>query len=48
MPKKHVSEHLWIVNMLTGPKHCINLQLSIFFKFFDHSETKSGPKSPFP
>ena len=47
-PKSLVSEHLWRVNMLTGPKHCINLQLSIFFIFFDHSETKSGPKTPFP
>ena len=47
-PKSLVSEHLWRVNMLTGPKHCINLQLSIFFIFFDYSETKSGPKSPFP
>ena len=46
-PKSLVSEHLWRVNMLEGPKHCINLQLSIFFIFFDHSETKSLQKLRF-
>ena len=39
-----MSEHLWKVNMLNGPKDCLNLQGSIFVIFFDHSEMKSAPK----
>ena len=47
MPKKSVSEQLWTVNMLKGPKDCLNLQGSIFVKFFDHSERKSDPEAIF-
>ena len=36
--KSPVSEHLWAVNMLKAPKHCLNLHGSIFVIFFDHSE----------
>ena len=39
-----VSEHLWTLNMLKRPKHCINLHGSIFLIFFDHSERKSALK----
>ena len=46
-PKPPVSEHLWLVNMLRGPKNCLNPDGSIFLKFFDHSETKSAPKTLF-
>ena len=42
MPKK--SEHLWTVNMLKAPKHCLNQHGSIFVKFFDHSERKAARK----
>ena len=35
-----VSEHLWTVNMLKGPKHCLNLHSSIFAIYFDHCEGK--------
>ena len=45
--KATVSEHLWTVNMLKGPKHCLNMDGSIFVMFFDHSEKKSPPKSLF-
>ena len=45
--KSPVSEHLWTVNMLKGPKHCINLHGSIFVIFFDHSERKSARKTLF-
>ena len=45
--KSPVSEHLWTVNMLKGPKHCINLKGSIFVIFFDHSERKSARKTLF-
>ena len=46
-PKSRVSEHLWTVNMLIGPKHYINLQGSIFVIFFDHFERKSARKTFF-
>ena len=42
-PKSRVAEHFWRVNMLEGPKHCINLHGNMFVIFFDHSETKSYP-----
>ena len=47
MPKNPLSEHLWTVNMLNGPKHCLNPHGSIFVIVFDHSETKSAPKNYF-
>ena len=43
-PKSPVSEHLWTLNILKGPKHCKNLHGSIFITFFDHSERKSARK----
>ena len=43
--KSHVSEHLWTVNILKGPKYCLNPHGSIFFIFFDHSERKSARKN---
>ena len=46
-PKSRISEHLWTVNMLNGPKHCQNLHGSIFVRYFDHSERKSRRKSLF-
>ena len=45
--KSHVSEQLWTVNMLNGPKHCINLHSSIFIRFFDCCERKSAPETLF-
>ena len=42
--KSLVSEHLWTVNMLKGPKECLNLQGSIFVIPFDNSERKSARK----
>ena len=39
-----VLEHLWAVNMLNAPKHCLNLHGSIFVMFFYDSERKSGRK----
>ena len=47
MPKKHVSGHLWTVNMLKGPKHCLNPHDSIFVILFDHSKRKSASKALF-
>ena len=44
-PKSYESEHLWAVNMLKGPKHCINLQGSIFVQFFEYPERKSASKT---
>ena len=38
-PKSTVSEHLWTVNNLKVPKHCINLNDSIFVISFNQSET---------
>ena len=46
-PKKQVSGHLRTVNMLKGPKHCLNPHGSIFVIFFDHSKRKSAPKALF-
>ena len=40
--KATVSEHLWTVNILKGPKQCCNQNGSIFIIFFDHSERKSA------
>ena len=42
--KSPLSEHLWTVNMLKGPKDCFNLHGSIFAIFFDNYERKSAPK----
>ena len=42
--KSPVSEHLWTVNMLKGPKHFLNLHGSIFVRFFDDFERKSARK----
>ena len=41
--KATVSEHLWTVNMLKGPKHCLNLHGSVFVIFFDHFQIRSDP-----
>ena len=46
-PKKPVSENLLTVNILKGPKHCLNLHGSIFVIFFDNSQTKSDPSTLF-
>ena len=32
--KRPVSEHLWRVNMLKGPKHWLNFHSSFFVNFF--------------
>ena len=45
--KNSLSEHLWTVNMLKGPKHWLNMHGSIFFIIFDHSERKPAPKTLF-
>ena len=42
--KSFVLEHLWMVNMLKGPKGCLNLHASIFVIIFDYSERKSAQK----
>ena len=42
--KSLVSEYLWIVNMLKGPKHCLNLHGSIFAMFLDHSVKEAARK----
>ena len=47
MAKKPLSQHLWAVNMLKGPKDCLNLHGSIFLRFFDHSEMESALKIRF-
>ena len=47
MPKNPVSEHLWKINMLNGPKHCLNPHGSIFVIVLDRSERKSAGKSFF-
>ena len=52
MPKSAVTqipvfENIRTVNMLKGPKHCINLHGSIFFTFFDYSEKESARKTLF-
>ena len=43
--KSHESEHLWTVNMLKGPKHCLNLHGSSFVIFFKHSKKTSALKN---
>ena len=45
--KSRVSEHLWTVIMLKGPKHFIDLDASVFVIFLDHSERKSARKNLF-
>ena len=35
-----VSEHLWNVNMLKGPKHVFSLHGNIFLILFDYAERK--------
>ena len=42
--KSPVSKHLWTVNMLKGPKHCLNSHGTIFVIFFYYSETKYSRK----
>ena len=42
--ESHLPEHLWRVNMLTGPKHCFNQHGGIFVGFFDQYERKPAPK----
>ena len=44
MAKNPMSEHLWAVNMLKSPKHCLNGHGSYFVRLFDHSEIKSARK----
>ena len=43
--KSPVSEHLWRVNMLKGPKHYLNRHGSFFAIFLDPSKRKSARKS---
>ena len=40
--KSTVSENLWMVNIIKGPKDSLNLHGSIFVTFVDHSEGKSA------
>ena len=40
--KSHMSEHLCTVNMLRGPKDCLNQHGSIFVVIFDQCERKSA------
>ena len=42
--KNPVSEHLWAVNMLKAPKHCLNLHCSTFVKCSHNSERKWARK----
>ena len=42
--KSPVSEHLWAVNMLRGPKNILNQNASNFVVFFDQYERKSARK----
>ena len=42
--KNPVSEHLWVVNMLKAPGHCLTLHSSIYVIFFDQSEIKTARK----
>ena len=42
--KGTVSEQLWTVSMLKGPKDNLNLHGSIFAIFFVQSETRSAQK----
>ena len=47
MPKNPVSQHLWTINMLNGPKHCLNPHGSIFVIVLDRSERKSAANNFF-
>ena len=42
--KGRVSEHLWTVNMLNGPKDCLNLHGTYLVIFFHLSERKLARK----
>ena len=42
-----MSEHLWMVNMLKGPKDYLNMHGSIFVIFYDQSEKNSAQKIRF-
>ena len=42
--KSPVSEHLWPVNMLGGPKHSPNLHSANLVIFLGHSEITSARK----
>ena len=42
MPKKPVTKHLWAVNMIKVPRHCLNPHGSIIVIFFDQSEKISA------
>ena len=42
--KRPVSEQLWTVNVLKGPKSFLNMHASIFDIFFDDFERKSVRK----
>ena len=42
-PKKPISERFLAVNMLKGPKQCLNVHRSVFRIFFGHSQRKSAP-----
>ena len=39
-----MSEHLWAVNMLRGPKNILNQNASILIVFFDQYEKKAARK----
>ena len=43
--KRSVSEHLWTVNMLKGPKHCLNLHGRIFSHIFWSYRRKISSKN---
>ena len=45
--KSPLPEHLWAVNMLNGPKDCLNLHGSVFVILFDLSEEKLAQKTLF-
>ena len=47
MPKKLSVRTLMDSQHAQGPKHCLNINGSIFVIFFDHSERKSGPNIVF-
>ena len=42
--KSSLLEYLWTVNILKGPKHCLNLHRNIFVVFCDHSQRNSARK----
>ena len=44
MLKIPVSEQLWIVKILKGPKECLNPHGSIFLTFLVHTERKPAQK----